>query len=61
MFTSLLKVALSPVDIAVSAAKDTVSVVTLNDEKDLGEETGDALNRLGENLKGAFGPGSTSE
>ena len=56
MFKSLLKVALSPLDLAVSAAKDTVNVVTCNDEKDLGEETGNAMRRLGDNLRDTFDP-----
>ena len=56
MFESLLKVALSPVDIVVSAAKDAVNVATLNVEKDFGDETSDALDRLGKNLKTTFEP-----
>lgn len=56
MFRSLLKVALSPVDVAVSAAKDAVNVVTLNDDKDLGQETGQALDRLSGNLSNTFKP-----
>lgn len=56
MLKHLLKTALAPVDIAVSAAKDVVNVVTVNDEKDLGEETGDALDRLGRNVTNAFKP-----
>jgi hypothetical protein len=54
MLNSLIQVALSPVDIALSATKDVINVATANDEKDLGEETGDALERLSDNLSDAF-------
>jgi len=56
MLGSLLKVALSPVDLALSATKDLVNVVTVSDEKELGEETGGALDRLTGNLRNAFDP-----
>lgn len=56
MFNSLLKVALSPIDVTISLAKDAVNTVTCNDEKGFGEETGDAIDRLGSNLRNAFEP-----
>ena len=54
MFESLMKVVLSPVDLAVSAAKDVVNVATIRDDKDISEETAYALNRVTRNLAGAF-------
>lgn len=56
MFESLLKVVLSPVDIALSAAKDVVNPLGVDSEKEFGEETGDALRRLGANVEGTFRP-----
>ena len=55
MLGSLLKAALSPIDLAASAVKDAVNVVTTSDD-DLGEETGAALDRLSRNLEDAFEP-----
>ena len=54
MFGSLLKVALSPLDIALSAAVDVVDVVTCNTKKELGENTGNSLNRLLRNIEETF-------
>lgn len=58
MFDSLLKVALSPVDIALSATKDVVDVVTGESlEKDsLIENTENSMCRLGGNLEKTFDP-----